>query len=402
MVIDTLQTSTSQARLKFADFFAGIGLVRKGLEPNGWQCVFANDIDGVKGNIYAKNFGRDYLKIDDIANLHASDIPDVTLITASFACQDLSLTGNMKRLAREGIGTFFEFTRILGELATESRLPSVVLIENTTEILTTNNGNDIRKVVLSLNQLGYACDVLVLDAVHFLPQSRPHLFIIGFKLSEFKETMRTLSNPGDIYLFQHACRPASVQKAIAANSDLSWNFLDLSPLPSTSEVVLADLVENSDNLQWFGEKELVRELSFTRALSKERLEKAKRLANVTHRTVYLTAYRQMREALVCLETRDDGIADCLRTASGGSSRQILIVVSPYNIQMRYMTAREYGRLQGVEDRFWIPQNQNIGRFVFGDAVAVPVVAWLGCEIKRNLKFNPQRRNVLDDITKMAG
>lgn len=387
--------------LLFAEFFAGIGLTRKGLEQSGWKCMFANDIDKSKAEIYDKNFGSDCLLIDDVANLHAEHIPGITLVTASFPCQDLSLAGNRRGLAGVRSGTFFEFIRILGELRIEDRLPSVVLVENVAGLLSSSNGKDIREVLFSLNQLGYSCDLLVLDAIHFLPQSRPRLFIVGLKASELRETTRTLSNPNEVYLFQHPCRPTSVQKVIVANSDLSWNFLNLLPLPVSREAILADLVETSDNQEWFGEKELVRELSYIRHRSLERLEKAKQLAYSKGQTLYLTAYRRMRKGLVCLETRDDGIAGCLRTASGGSSRQILIAVSPDHIQMRYMTAREYGRLQGVKDSFWIPKNQRVGLHAFGDAVTVPAIAWIGSEIKHHLIFNSQRPVVLNEVTKIA-
>ena len=68
LVIETLQSATSQNHLQFAEFFAGIGLVRKGLEQVGFKCVFANDIDKIKGEIYARNFGNAHLQIDDIAS----------------------------------------------------------------------------------------------------------------------------------------------------------------------------------------------------------------------------------------------------------------------------------------------------------------------------------------------
>ena len=36
----------------FAEFFAGIGLVREAVEPLGWHCVFANDIAPDKAEMY--------------------------------------------------------------------------------------------------------------------------------------------------------------------------------------------------------------------------------------------------------------------------------------------------------------------------------------------------------------
>jgi DNA (cytosine-5)-methyltransferase 1 len=398
-VIDTSQLITSEQMLQFAEFFAGIGLVRQGLEQVGWQCAFANDIDKVKGKIYTKNFGSAYLRIDDIVNLNASNIPDVTLVTASFPCQDLSLAGNRKGLTGKRSSTLFEFIRILNELASQKRLPQAVLIENVTGLLSSGKGNDIRKILLSLNQLGYSCDVLVVNAVYFLPQSRPRVFIIGLKTSKFVRETEIQANNNNV-AFQHPCRPLAVQKVIDANSDLFWNFLNLLPLP-TRKTDLADFVETNEHQAWFNDSELTREFSYIRDNSKYRLEKAQQIALITGKTVYLAAYRRMRKGKVCLEIRDDGIAGCLRTGAGGSSRQILLVVSPNLIKMRYMTAREYGRLQGVEDSFWIPENQSIGRHAFGDAVAVPAIAWIGHEIKRHLVVSSQCSVLLNQVTEIA-
>lgn len=40
----------------FAEFFAGIGLMRLGLEQEGWSIEFANDIAGDKYEMYAAHF----------------------------------------------------------------------------------------------------------------------------------------------------------------------------------------------------------------------------------------------------------------------------------------------------------------------------------------------------------
>ena len=42
----------------FAEFFAGIGLVREGLRSSGWQCSYANDIDPKKREMYEGHFGN--------------------------------------------------------------------------------------------------------------------------------------------------------------------------------------------------------------------------------------------------------------------------------------------------------------------------------------------------------
>ena len=88
----------------FLEFFdTGGGMARAGLGPS-WRCLFANDIDPMKGSVYAMNFGRDHLRVCDVARLTLADLPATTadLAWASFPCQDLSLAGNGKGSAGSG------------------------------------------------------------------------------------------------------------------------------------------------------------------------------------------------------------------------------------------------------------------------------------------------------------
>ena len=68
------------------EFFAGMGLMRAGLERFGIETVFANDIDETKAKLYADNWGREALHVGDIRTLNGDDIPDADLVTASFPC----------------------------------------------------------------------------------------------------------------------------------------------------------------------------------------------------------------------------------------------------------------------------------------------------------------------------
>lgn len=82
----------------FAEFFAGIGLMRIGLEKAGWSIGFANDIDEDKRDMYRAQFADadEHFVLDDIHKLNPDNIPTVTLATASFPCNDLSLAGMRK------------------------------------------------------------------------------------------------------------------------------------------------------------------------------------------------------------------------------------------------------------------------------------------------------------------
>src|SRR6516165_9567643 len=102
--------------LRAAEFFAGIGLVKLALEQEGFEVVFANDVDPRKHRIYSANFDSSHFVLDDIRNLRGADIPDIDLATASFPCTDLSLAGNRAGLAGKESGMFWEFARVLGEM----------------------------------------------------------------------------------------------------------------------------------------------------------------------------------------------------------------------------------------------------------------------------------------------
>ena len=102
-----------------AEYFAGIGLMRLGLDQAGWQTVFANDIDEKKHEMYCHHFGESpEFVVGDIHQIDQRTIPSTTLATASFPCNDLSLAGARKGLAGEHSSAFWGFIRILKEAST--------------------------------------------------------------------------------------------------------------------------------------------------------------------------------------------------------------------------------------------------------------------------------------------
>jgi len=165
-----------------AEFFAGIGLMRIGLEKAGWRTDFANDIDEDKWQMYKDHFGDGgEFVVEDIHKLKTNQVPDVSLATASFPCNDLSLAGSRHGLAGLQSSAFWGFIDILKGMKREHRLPPLVLLENVTGFLSSNGGRDFEDALLSLNDLGYAVDAFIIDAARFVPQSRQRLFVVGVK-----------------------------------------------------------------------------------------------------------------------------------------------------------------------------------------------------------------------------
>ncbi|WP_279402232.1 DNA cytosine methyltransferase [Arthrobacter sp. JCM 19049] len=108
----------SERPLRVAEFFAGIGLVRAGLEPAGFEVVWANDYEKSKKEMYEGNFGAStqYL-LGDVNDITVEQLPeDLDLAWASFPCTDLSLAGGRKGLAGIQSGTFWKFASLINEL----------------------------------------------------------------------------------------------------------------------------------------------------------------------------------------------------------------------------------------------------------------------------------------------
>jgi DNA (cytosine-5)-methyltransferase 1 len=84
----------------------------------------------------------------------------------------------------------------------------------------------------------------------------------------------------------------------------------------------------------------------------------------------------MRGAVQRAEARFDGLAGCLRTPGGGSSRQLVLVVERGAVRSRWLTAREAARLMGLPDSYRLPRSASAGLKLAGDGVVAPVVAHL--------------------------
>jgi DNA (cytosine-5)-methyltransferase 1 len=364
-----------QSNKVFAEFFAGIGLMRLGLERAGWRAVFANDIDEDKWRMYRDHFGDsgEFL-LGDVHRLDQGAIPDVALATASFPCNDLSLAGARKGLAGSQSSAFWGFVEVLSKMG--RRKPGMVLLENVPGFLSSNEGNDLREALLALNKLGYSVDVFLIDAVRFVPQSRLRFFIVGTKGTSGTARKKLELPP------KSDARPAALADFIFWHPEIDWNLRPLPALPSHSQGLSDVLEEISPNSKLWWNRDrceyLLNQMSARHRAEAEAMIRGGQLS-------YGTVFRRVRNGKSMAELRTDGIAGCLRTPRGGSARQILFVAGRGKFHVRLLTPRECARLMGADD-FRINARFTQALFGFGDAVCVPVIEWIG-------------RNYLDPIWK---
>ena len=380
MQIDKDQSPNPQPKaLTVAEYFAGIGLVRMGLEQQGWSVTFANDISEKKYEMYRAFFPHhhNHYVVRDIYDLDPTSIPETILATCSFPCIDLSLAGNMNGIVEgKHSSAFWGFIKALEALGNGA--PPLVMVENVPGWLLSNKGNDFRATVQALNELGYACDVFTLDALRFAPQSRLRVFLIGAKRPDSFSDLRALPQRPVSLL------PEQLRRCMAANSDLDWFSAPIPAPPPLRTNGLSAIIETIDEAdsRWWSEFEVQRHLDMMADAHRKRVADIAVAGTVSYRTFY----RRRREDQQRVEVRDDDLSGCLRTAVGGSGKQFLVQAGNGRIKMRAMTPREYARLQGVPDHYPIAVGNVQALTGFGDAVCVPVITWIA-------------RNVLNPLAK---
>ena len=154
--------------------------------------------------------------------------------------------------------------------------------------------------------------------------------------------------------------------------------LRLPELPAENRT-LHKVIDTDAAQDWWDEKRLMKHLDEMHSYHRERIERLKKASDYTIGTIY----RRVREGNSKSEIRTDGLAGCLRTPRGGSSKQIVFVVGRGTIRMRWMTPREYARFQGCPN-FPINVERNDALFGFGDAVCVPVINWIAQNVLSQL------------------
>lgn len=358
----------AQLKKDFLEFFAGIGLMRLGLERAGWSIAYANDIDPLKLQMYDAHFedAKTHFHLGDIHKISADNLPRATLATASFPCNDLSLAGPRTGLKGTHSSAYWGFTELIEGMGEEA--PNLILLENVPGFLTSHGGADFSAALRELNRLGYWVDALLIDAAWFVPQSRLRLFVIATRADAY---VPELVNE-DASLYESPVRPAALVEFIATHPEINWL---LRPLPNirrrntSLESILEDVPSDSED--WWSKDRV--DYLLNQMSPKHRGMADAMIAG--HKYSYGTVFRRVRNDRSMAELRTDGVAGCLRTPRGGSGRQILFKGGRGKTAARLLNARECARLMGAGDfKIQVPLNQAL--FGFGDAVCVPVISWI--------------------------
>ncbi len=350
----------------FLEFFAGGGLARVGLAPH-FACVFANDIDPAKVRAYRAAFGEDEINLGDVWRLSPAALPQAALAWASFPCQDLSLAGARAGLAAPRSGAFWGFHRLIEKLG--SNAPPVLALENVTGLLSSHGGADFTALVHALDALGYRVGALEIDAALFTPQSRPRLFIVAARQVPAPLAVSGPSGP----FHSPALRKVVARLPEPVRRHFVWWRL---AAPAKRNTSLADLLDDPASAPWRGEAQTQALVAQMSPLQRARLDAIAASGKPAVGAVFRRIRVERGERVQRAEARFDGLAGCLRTPAGGSSKQLLLFVEGAQLRSRLLSPREAARLMGVPEDHPLPEGKTAALHLLGDGVCVPVVRWL--------------------------
>ena len=173
--------------IRLIELFAGIGSQAKALQRLGadFEHYRVCEFDKYAIKSYNAIHGTDFA-ISDITQITAADLGIVDtdkycyIMTYSFPCQDLSLAGKQKGMAKgenTRSGLLWEVERLLNECA---YLPQVLLMENVTQVHGTKNKEHFDEWIAFLESKGYSNYWQDLNAKNFgIPQNRNRTFMVS-------------------------------------------------------------------------------------------------------------------------------------------------------------------------------------------------------------------------------
>ena len=154
------------------------------------------------------------------------------------------------------------------------------------------------------------------------------------------------------------------------------------PQPPLRRAVLSDLIEaEPKGVHWRDGAATTSLLALMNPAHRAKIAKIqasgqKRIGAVYRRTRRDEAGGKAQRA----EVRFDGLAGCLRTPGGGSSRQTIVEVAGKNIRSRLLSPREAARLMGLPDSYILPEKTTEAYHLLGDGVCAPVVRYLAAQL----------------------
>lgn len=158
--------------MRIGSLFSGIGGLEMGLEMSGLgRTVWQVEQNEFCREVLAKHWPH-VERFEDVKEVGARDLREVDLICGGFPCQDISSAGKGEGLSGKRSGLWFEFARIIEEVA-----PAYVVVEN----VASGAKRWVDQVSSHLGELGYEVLPVPLSAMDVgAPHLRKRIFLIAY------------------------------------------------------------------------------------------------------------------------------------------------------------------------------------------------------------------------------
>lgn len=369
---------------KMIDLCAGIGGIRRGFELAGvFENVLSAEIDKYACKTYEHLYGDN--PENDITTeefKQKAENTDYDILLAGFPCQSFSRAGRKLGFLDTTRGTlFFDIADII-----KRTRPKAFFLENVDNLITHNKGNTFKTIIFTLvKELNYKVigvtqkeDILEYNARTFVrnsryfgvPQNRPRVYIIGFDREYWGNEVDNLPNT----------LPEHNKKTIY--NDLN-NLLEMNAAP---EFFLSS--------------------GYVETLEKHKARHASKGNGFGYKIVNLPEIESpVSNALLATggSGKERNLVIDMREDIAGT--QLLSRKTPLNNKgIRFMTPREWGKLQGFINYGFIDKNGN-DTFSFpsgickaqkykqfGNAVTIPVIEEMAIFMKQCLNHLEEHKD----------
>lgn len=170
--------------MKVISLFAGIGGLDTGFIENGYEVVWANDIDKYAAQTYQANYSSPII-LGDLNEINLDEIPSADIVIGGFPCQPFSSMGELKGFEDTRGTLFFRIVELIQNQIERGHKPKALVLENVRNLKHHDKGKTFKVIKKTLMDLGYKVYDQVLNSSDYgVPQTRNRTFIVCFSNSE--------------------------------------------------------------------------------------------------------------------------------------------------------------------------------------------------------------------------
>ncbi|MDP9766632.1 DNA cytosine methyltransferase [Deinococcus enclensis] len=359
-----IREQQAHEKLGIIDLFSGTGGFSLGFEMTGrFRVLGGVELLTSSAATFAANHPNAKIINDDILKISPEIFSgqtgikeqDVNLVIGGPPCQGFSSIRPFRSLEEDDprnnlYESFAVYVRHFQ--------PEYFVMENVVGLVTHNNGNTIKQIVASFEEMGYVTDWRVLNAVHYgVPQRRERVVMIGSRISE------VIMFPEPTHYFEARSMMARSHEKLILTSPLSEHQLlpavtvddainDLPPLESGESANEYVCSEPRNKFQL-----LMRENSSTISMHESTRHSAKMLEIIRHSGANIYA---LPDGMVTsgfstsysrLEADEPSVTLTVNFVHPASNK----CIHPH--QDRALTPREGARLQSFPDTFVFKGNR---------------------------------------------